>query len=107
MIDLRHPPAVLPARLPRASIEVAVASTLAHQAKPAKRVIGTDLAGAFDGEFYGEFDGEFGCGISPAGCPRLPMRLIVSLLHRADHAAVADLSQQVGTRKLARRTSAR
>ena len=47
MIDLRHPPAVLPARLPRASIEVAVASTLAHQAKPAKRVIGTDLAGAF------------------------------------------------------------
>ena len=111
MIDLRHPPAVLSARLPRASIEVAVALTLAHEAKPAKRVIGTDLAGAFDGafngEFHGEFDGEFGGGISPAGCPRLLVRLIVSLLHPADHAAVAVLSQQVGTRKLARRTSAR
>ena len=90
MIDRRHPLAVLFARLPRASIEVTVVPTLAHQAKPARRVIVTDLVGAFNGEF----DGEFGSsGISPAGCPRLPVRLVFSLLHRAFHLAVAGLTQ--------------
>ena len=64
MIDLRHPLAVLSTRLPWAVIEAAVAPKLAHQAKPAKRLAGFDLAGAFDGEFGG--------GISPAGRPRLP-----------------------------------
>ena len=59
MIDLRHPLAVLATRLPWAAIEAAVAPKLAHQAKPAQRVSGVDLAGAFDGEFGG--------GISPAG----------------------------------------
>ena len=63
-IDLRHPLAVLSARLPWAWIEVAVALKLAHQAKPTKRVIGEDLAGAFESGFGG--------GISPAAahvCP--------------------------------------
>ena len=73
MIDLRHPLAVLARRLPWAAIEVAVAPKLAHQVKPARRVIGEDLAGAFEGEFGG--------GISPAGRPRLPIRLMVSLLY--------------------------
>ena len=59
MIDLRHPLAVLSTRLPWAAIEVAVAPKLTHQAKPTKRVIGEDLAGAFEGKFGG--------GISPAG----------------------------------------
>ncbi len=59
MIDLRHPLAVLATRLPRAAIEPAVAPKLAHQAKPAKRLAGVDLAGAVDGEFDG--------GVSPAG----------------------------------------
>ena len=45
MIDLRHPLAVLATRLPWASIAVAVAPKLAHQAKPARRLIGQDLAG--------------------------------------------------------------
>ena len=63
MIDLRHPLAVLATRLPWATIEAAIALKLVHQAKPAKRVIGDDLAGAFEGEFGG--------GISPAGRPRL------------------------------------
>ena len=58
MIDLRHPLAVLSRRLPWAAIKAAVAPKLAHRAKPATRVIGEDLAGAFDGEF--------GVGISPA-----------------------------------------
>ena len=53
MIDLRHPLAMLSTRLSWASIETAVAPKLVHHAKPAKRVAGVDLAGAFDGEFGG------------------------------------------------------
>ena len=73
MIDLKHPLAVLATRLPWSDIETAVMPKLAHQARPAKPVVGSDLAGAFDGEFGG--------GISPAGRPRLPVRLMVSLLY--------------------------
>jgi transposase, IS5 family len=82
MIDLRHPLAVLATRLPWASIEASVAPKLAHQAKPAKRVAGMDLAGAFDGEFGG--------GISPAGRPRLPIRLMVSLLYLKNSFNLSD-----------------
>lgn len=70
MIDLRHPLAVLATRLPWASIEASLAPKLAHQAKPAKRVAGVDLAGAFDGEFGG--------GISPAGRPPARVKLLVA-----------------------------
>lgn len=73
MIDLKHPLAVLASRLPWAAIEAAVAPKLVHQAKPGKRVAGMDLAGAFEGEFGG--------GVSPAGRPRLPVRLMASLLY--------------------------
>jgi IS5 family transposase len=73
MIDLRYPLAVLSTRLPWASIEAAVTPKRAHQVKPAKRLADVDLAGAFEGEFGG--------GISPAGRPRLPVRLMVSLLY--------------------------
>lgn len=82
MIDLRHPLAVLATQLPWASIEAAVAPKLAHQARPATRVAGVDLAGAFDGEFGG--------GISPAGRPRLPIRLMVSLLYRKNSFNLSD-----------------
>ena len=82
MIDLRHPLAVLATRLPWASIEAAVAPKLAHEAKPARRVAGVDLAGAFDGEFGG--------GISPAGRPRLPIRLMVSLLYLKNSFNLSD-----------------
>lgn len=73
MIDLKHPLAVLATRLPWAAIEAAVEPKLAHQAKPARRVAGVDLAGAFEGEVGG--------GVSPAGRPRLPVRLMASLLY--------------------------
>jgi transposase, IS5 family len=73
MIDLKHPLAVLASRLPWAAIEAAVSPKLARQIKPAKRVVGQDMAGAFEGEFGG--------GISPAGRPRLPVRLMTSLLY--------------------------
>lgn len=82
MIDLKHPLAVLSTRLPWASIEAAVAPKLAQVAKPAKRVSGEDLAGAFDGEFGG--------GVSPAGRPRLPVRLMISLLYLKNSFNLSD-----------------
>ena len=82
MIDLKHPLAVLATRLPWSAIEAAVAPKLAHQAKPAKRVAGEDLAGAFAGEFGG--------GISPAGRPRLPVRLMASLLYLKNSFNLSD-----------------
>ena len=71
MIDLRHPLAVLSKRLPWAALEAAVAPKLARDARPAKQLSGEDLAGSFEGEFAG--------GLSPAGRPRLPVRLMISL----------------------------
>jgi len=82
MIDLKHPLVVLATRLPWAAIEAAVAPKLAHQAKPAKRIAGEDLAGTFAGEFGG--------GISPAGRPRLPVRLMASLLYLKNSFNLSD-----------------
>jgi IS5 family transposase len=73
MIDLRHPLAVLAQRLPWDSIEAALAPKLARAPRPQGRRVGSDLAGGFEVEFGG--------GISPAGRPRLPVRLMVSLLY--------------------------
>ena len=82
MIDLRHPLAVLATRLPWAAIEAAVAPKLAHQARPAKPVVGEDLAGAFAGEIGG--------GVSAAGRPRLPVRLMASLLYLKNSFNLSD-----------------
>ena len=82
MIDLKHPLAVLTTRLPWAVIEAAVAPKLAHQARPVKRVEGVDLAGAFEGEFGG--------GISSAGRPHLPARLMASLLYLTNSFNLSD-----------------
>ena len=82
MIDLRHPLAVFATRLPWAAIEAAVAHKLEHPAKPAKRMAGIDLAGAFEGEFGG--------GISPAGQPRVPVRLMISLLYLKNSFNLSD-----------------
>ena len=90
MIDLRHPLAVLATRLPWGSIEAAVAPKLAHPSKPTKRLIGEDLAGAYDGAFNGAFSGAFRGGISPAARPRLPIRLMVSLLFLKNSFNVSD-----------------
>jgi transposase, IS5 family len=82
MIDLRHPLAVLATRLPWAAIEAAVAPKLARQALPAKRLRGEDLLGAYDVEFGG--------GVSPAGRPRLPIRLMASLLYLKNSFNLSD-----------------
>ena len=82
MIDLRHPLAVLATRLPWAAIEAAVAPKLARQALPAKRKSGEDLLGAYAVEFGG--------GVSPAGRPRLPIRLMASLLYLKNSFNLSD-----------------
>ena len=82
MIDLKHPLAVLSTRLPWAAVEAAVAPKLAHPAKPAKRVVGQDLAG--------DFDGECGGGVSAAGRPRLSVRLMASLLYLKNSFNLSD-----------------
>jgi transposase, IS5 family len=82
MIDLKHPLAVLATRLPWAAIEAAVAPKLARQALPAKRARGEDLLGAYDAEFGG--------GVSPAGRPRLPIRLMASLLYLKNSFNLSD-----------------
>jgi len=70
MIDMRHPLAILASRLPWAAIEASVAPLLVRQERAAKRVISQDLLGVVEQEF--------GAGISSAGRPRLPVRLMVS-----------------------------
>jgi IS5 family transposase len=73
MIDLRHPLSVLANRLPWTDIEASLSLLLARQARPAKRMISQDLLGVAEQEF--------GAGISPARRPRLPLRLMVSLMY--------------------------
>jgi IS5 family transposase len=73
MIDLKHPLAVLATRLPWCAIEAVLAPKLARQALPPKRVQGQDLLGSFEVELGG--------GVSSAGRPRRPVRLMASLLY--------------------------
>jgi len=82
MIDMRHPLAVLADRLAWTDIEVSLAPLLARQARPAKRVISQDLLGVAELEF--------GAGISPAGRPRLPVRLMVSLMYLKNSMNLSD-----------------
>ena len=73
MIDLRHPLAVLAPRMPWAQIQAALAPALAHKDRDGNLTEGVDL--------YGPQTQLAGAGVSPAGRPRLPMRLMVSLLY--------------------------
>ena len=71
MVDRKHPLVVLSKRLPWGTIEQALAPHFARKARPGEKISVPDL--------LGEHDVEFGTGISPAGRPRLPIRLMVSL----------------------------
>jgi IS5 family transposase len=73
MIDLRHPLAVLANRMPWGQIEAALAPTFAHKARPGKVMGGNDL--------FGMTPECAPAGPSAAGRPRLPIRLMVSLLY--------------------------
>jgi IS5 family transposase len=73
MIDLRHPLAVLANRMPWAQIESALAPAFARKNRRGQAVAGSDL--------FGTSLQIAGAGISAAGRPRLPIRLMAALLY--------------------------
>lgn len=73
MIDLRHPLAVLANRMPWQEIEASLAQRWARQAKAGKKIEDLDL--------FGPSMAVTGGGVSNAGRPRLPTRLMVALLY--------------------------
>lgn len=93
MIDLRHPLAVLGRRMPWGQIEAALAPLLAHKNRIGQEVAGSDL--------FGPTLVVAGVGVSPAGRPRLGIRLMASLLYLkhaenlSDEAVVARWSENV------------
>jgi IS5 family transposase len=75
MVDLRHPLAVLASRMPWSQIEAALAPAFAHKDRKGRAVEGADM--------FGPTLSVAGAGVSAAGRPRLPIRLMVSLLYRS------------------------
>ena len=73
MIDMRHPLAVLATRMPWAEIEASLAPVLAHKDRTGRVVQDADL--------FGPTTQLAGAGLSNAGRPRLPLRLMVALLY--------------------------
>ncbi len=73
MIDLRHPLAVLATRMPWTQIEASVAPVFARRARNGQSMAGEDL--------FGPTLAVAGGGVSAAGRPRLPLRLMVGLLY--------------------------
>lgn len=73
MIDMRHPLAVLATRMPWATIEASLAPLLAHKDRGGRVVQDADL--------FGPTAQLAGAGLSNAGRPRLPLRLMVALLY--------------------------
>jgi len=93
MIDLRHPLAVLASRLPWPQIEAALAPHFARQARAGCAVAQEDL--------FGASVQVAGAGVAAAGRPRLPLRLMASLLylkhayHLSDEALVERWAENV------------
>ena len=73
MIDLRHPLAVLASRMPWPQIEASLAPVFAHLDRAGRLSEGADM--------FGPTLAMAGAGISNAGRPRLPIRLMVALLY--------------------------
>jgi IS5 family transposase len=73
MLDLRHPLAVLATRMPWQDIEAALAPAFEHKARAGQAAEGADL--------FGPTWTLAGAGASPAGRPRLSIRLMASLLY--------------------------
>ncbi len=74
MIDLRHPLAVLRTRLPWAQVEAVLAPLLQKASREYEAPNGSDLFGPILGAVVA-------VGVSPAGRPRLPIRLMCALLY--------------------------
>ena len=73
MIDMRHPLVVLATRMPWVTIEASLAPALAHKDRDGRLVQDADL--------FGPTAQLAGAGLSNAGRPRLPIRLMVALLY--------------------------
>jgi transposase, IS5 family len=73
MIDLRHPLAVLASRMRWAEIETSLSPAFAHIDRQGRVVEGADM--------FGPSLAVAGAGISHAGRPRLPIRVMVALLY--------------------------
>jgi IS5 family transposase len=73
MIDLRHPLAVLASRLPWAQIEASLAPSFARRVRDGRVIEQDDL--------FGPSLQVAGSGVAAAGRPRLPLRLMTSLLY--------------------------
>ncbi len=82
MINLGDPLAVLATRLPWAQLEAAIAQKFARQVRAGTVVDGMDL--------FGPTQALVGAGASPAGRPRLPLRLMISLLYLKHTFNVSD-----------------
>src|SRR5260370_33494960 len=72
MIYLRHPLAVLATKMPWASIETTLAPRFERRSRDERLSEAVDLFGSDSLELAG--------GVSAAGRPRLPMRLMLGLL---------------------------
>ena len=73
MMDLRHPLAVLASHMPWQEIEASLAKQLAREVKKGRSIQEVGL--------FGSQTVVLGAGLSNAGRPRLPFRLMVSLLY--------------------------
>jgi IS5 family transposase len=73
MIDLRHPLAVLASRMPWQELEANIAGQLAQRIRTGKKFEGADLFGPVSHAVTPRATG--------AGRPRLPLRLMISLLY--------------------------
>jgi IS5 family transposase len=73
MIDLHHPLAVLASRMPWSQIEASLAPVFAHRDRKGRLSEGADM--------FGPTLAVAGAGISNAGRPRLPIRLMVAMLY--------------------------
>ena len=93
MVDTRHPLAVLARKMPWTEIETALAPAFAHKDRKGRAVEGADM--------FGPTLAVAGVGVSPAGRPRLPIRLMVSLLYlkhafnQSDESVVERWSENV------------
>ena len=73
MIDLRHPLSVLACRMPWQEVEASVAHLFAKKVRAGRQVEDIDL--------FGSTAAVVGAGVAKAGRPRLPLRLMISLLY--------------------------
>ena len=93
MVDPRHPLAVLARKMPWTEIEAALAPAFAHKDRKGRSVEGADM--------FGPTLSVSGAGVSAAGRPRLPIRLMVSLLYlkhafnQSDESVVERWSENV------------